>query len=158
MELQQEESGEMYLPDDQGEYALPKVGMQNFSVQGLSDVLMSLDSEVTVVQPPAEEYALLLEVTMADQPGHPHPPAFSWNSSMVLHVLKRDPTLRDLEHVQVDGLGMAYIFFYDKQGCKGLKQEVMENLQAHVAKAFSEWISHSAHFMAIFLPLVEVWQ
>ena len=38
----------------------------NFSVQGLSDALTSLNSEVTVVQPPAEEYILLLEVTMAD--------------------------------------------------------------------------------------------
>ena len=56
----------MYLPDDQEEYMLPKVGMQNFSVQDLSDALTSLDSEVTVVQPLVEEYALLLEVTMAD--------------------------------------------------------------------------------------------
>ena len=31
-------------------------------------------------------------------------------------------------HVQVDSLGMAYLFFYDKQGHKGLKLEVMENL------------------------------
>ena len=76
---------------------------------------------------------------------------------MVLHILKRDPALRDLEHVQVDGLDTAYLFFYDKQGCKRLKQEVMENLQAHVAKAFSEWISHSAHFMAILLLLAEGW-
>ena len=66
MELQREELGEMYLPSNQGEYMLPKVGTQNFSIQGLSDVLMSLDSEVTVVQLPVEEYALLLEVTMAD--------------------------------------------------------------------------------------------
>ena len=65
MELNREDSGEMYSPDDQGEY-VPKVGTQNFSVQGLSDVLTSLESEVTVVQPPAKEYALLLEVTMAD--------------------------------------------------------------------------------------------
>ena len=37
-----------------------------------------------VVQPVAEEYALLLEVTMADQPRHPHPcpPVFSWNTGM----------------------------------------------------------------------------
>ena len=60
--------------------------------------------------------------------------------------------------VQVDDPGMAYLFFYDKQGHKGLKQEVMENLQAHVAKALSEWISRSAHFVAILLPLVEGWQ
>ena len=66
MELQREESGEMNLPDNKREYVLPEAGMQNFSIQGLSDALMSLDSEVTVVQPPVEEYALLLEVTMAD--------------------------------------------------------------------------------------------
>ena len=65
MELNIEDSGEMYLPDDQGGY-VPESGMQNFSVQGLSDALMSLESEVTVVQPLAGEYTLLLEVTMAD--------------------------------------------------------------------------------------------
>ena len=46
----------------------------------------------------------------------PVAPTFSWNSGIVLHVLKRDPALRDLEHVQVDGLGMVYLLFYDKQG------------------------------------------
>ena len=65
MELNREDAGKMYSPDEQGEY-MPKVGMQNFSIQGLSDALTSLESEVTVVQPPAKEYALLLEVTMAD--------------------------------------------------------------------------------------------
>ena len=113
MELNREDAGEMYSPDNQGEY-VPKVGAQNFSIQGSSDMLTSLESEVTVVQPPAEEYAVLLEVTMADQPGHLCPPAFSWNVSMVLHILKRDPTLWDLELVQVDGSGTAYLFFYDK--------------------------------------------
>ena len=62
MELNREE---MYSPDDQGEY-MHKSGMQKFSIQGLLDALMSLESEVTVAQPPAEEYTLLLEVTMAD--------------------------------------------------------------------------------------------
>ena len=71
-----EESGEMYSPDDQGEY-VPEMGEPSFSVQGLSDALTALDSEVTVVQPLQEEYALLLEVTMADCPGHPCPPTFS---------------------------------------------------------------------------------
>ena len=127
----------MYSPDDQGGY-VPELGMQNFSVQGLSDVLMSLESEVTVVQPPAEEYVLLLEVTMAYHPGYLHPPAFSWNVGMVLHVLKGDPTLRDLEHVQVDGPGTAYLFFYDKQDHRGLKQDAAEVLQTHVEEAFSE--------------------
>ena len=95
---------------------VPKASMQTFLVQGLMDTLATLHLEVTEVPQLAEEYALLLEVTMADRPGCLHPPAFSWNSSMVLHVLKRDPTLRDLEHMQVDSPGRAYLFFYDKQG------------------------------------------
>ena len=57
---------------------------------------------------------------------------------MVLHILKEDLMLRDLEHVQVDSPDMAYLFFYDKQGCWGLKQDAAETLQAHVAEAFSE--------------------
>ena len=114
-----EESGEMYSPDEQGEY-VPKAGAPSFSLQGLSDALTALDTKVTVVQPPSEEFALLLEVMMADCPGHSHPPAFSWNAGMAMHILKGDPTLRDLEHIQVDGPGMAYLFFFDKQGCRGL--------------------------------------
>ena len=76
---------------------------------------------------------------------------------MVLHILKGDPALWDLEHVQVDGPGTAYLFFYDKQGHKGLKQDVTENLQMHVAEAFTEWISCSAYFVVILLPLAEGW-
>ena len=34
MELNREDSGEMYLPDSQGGY-VPKLGMQNFFVQGV---------------------------------------------------------------------------------------------------------------------------
>ena len=49
MELNKgDKSGEMYSPDNQGE-CVPKVGTQNFSIQGLSDALTSLESEVTVV-------------------------------------------------------------------------------------------------------------
>ena len=62
------ESGEMYSPDEQGEY-VPKAGMLSFSVKGLSDVLTALDMEVTMVQPQSEEFAFLLEVTMADHQG-----------------------------------------------------------------------------------------
>ena len=107
---------------------MPKVGAQNFLVQGLMDALATLDPKVTEVQLPAEEYTLMLEVTMADQPGCPWPPAFSWNSGMVLHVHQRDPTLRNLEHVQVDGPGTVYLFFYDKQSCRGPKQDAAETL------------------------------
>ena len=150
-----EESGEMYSPDDQGEY-MPEAGTLSFSVQGLSDTLMVLDPEVTMVQPLSEEFALLLEVMMAEHPGHPHPPTFSWNVGMVMHILKGDPTLRDLEHVQVDGPGMAYLFF-DKQGCRGLAFDATQTLRTHVGEAFAEWISHSVHFAVIPLPLVEGW-
>ena len=68
-----QDSGEMYSPKDQGEY-MPKAGTLSFSVQGLSDTLTALDTEVTAVQPLSEEFVLLLKVTMADHPGHPHPP------------------------------------------------------------------------------------
>ena len=72
-----EESGEMYSPDEQGEYT-PVDGTQVFTVQGLTDVLSGLESEDTVVEPPEEELILQLEVMMVDRPGRPHPPAFSW--------------------------------------------------------------------------------
>ena len=55
---------------------------------------------------------------MVNCAGHPHP-TFLWNAGIVLHVLKSDPTLRDLEHIQMDGPGMAYLFFFDKQGHLG---------------------------------------
>ena len=107
-----EESGEMYSPNEQGEYT-PADGAQAFIVQGLTDALSGLESEDTVVEPPKEELILQLEVMMADCPGRPHPPAFLWNTSMVMHVLKNDPTLRDLEYVQVDNPGTTYLFFLD---------------------------------------------
>ena len=116
------------------------------------DGLMALESEVTVVQPPTEEYALILEVTMADRPRHPHPPMFSWNVGMDMHVLNGDPALRDLEHVQVDGPGAVYLFF-NKQGCRGLEHDAAQALRMHVVEAFSEWNSHSTHFAVTPLPL-----
>ena len=75
-----------------------------------------------------------------------------------MHILKSDPVLRELEHMQVDGLGTAYLFFYDKQGCRGLGQDTAYAIQAHMEEAFSEWILHSSHFTISLLPLVEAWQ
>ena len=72
--------------------------------------------------------------------------------------MKSDPVLRELEHMQVDGPGTAYLFFYDKQGHWGLGQDIAYAIQAHVEEAFSEWISHSAHFAISLLPLVKAWQ
>ena len=125
-------------------------------MQGLSDALV--DVEEGMGETPAEEYTMMLEVTMADCPGQPCPPMFSWNVGMVMHVLKRDLVLRELEHVQVDGLGIAYLFFYDKQGHWGLGQDAADAVQTHVEEAFSEWISHSIHFTISLFPLMDVWQ
>ena len=74
---------------------------------------------------------------------------------MVIHVLKNDPTLRDLEYVQVDNLGTDYLFFLDKQCRHGLSTGVAETLGAYLPGAFSEWISCSAHFAPIAIPLAE---
>ena len=125
-------------------------------MQGLSDALADVGEGMD--ETPAEEYAMMLEVTMADCPGRPHPPAFSWNVGMVMHVLKSDPVLRELEHMQVDGPGTAYLFFYDKQGCQALSQDTPHVIQAHMEEAFSEWISHSAHFTISLFPLMEAWR
>ena len=108
-----------------------------------------------MVEPPKEELILQLEVTMADHPCHPRPPAFLWNTSMVMRILKNEPALRDLEYVQVDNPGTAYLFFLDKQCCRGLPAEVAETLGAYLPGAFSEWISCSAHFAAVAIPLTE---
>ena len=149
-----EDSGEMYSPDEQGEYMLLD-GALRFSIQGLYDALTDVKEGIT--EPLAEEYAMMLEVMMADCPGQLHPPTFSKNAGMVMHVLKNDLVLRELEHMQVDGPGTAYLFFYDRQGCCGLGQNTMYAIRAHVEEAFSEWISHSAHFAISLLPLVEAW-
>ena len=66
----------MYSPDEQGEY-MPLDGALRFSVQGLSDALADVGKGI--IEPPVEEYAMMLEVTMADCPGWPCPPMFSWN-------------------------------------------------------------------------------
>ena len=124
-----EDSREMYSPDEQGEYMLLG-GALRFSVQGLSDALADVGEGIN--KTPVEEYAMMLEVTMADHPGRPHPPMFSWNAGMVMHVLKSDPVLRELEHMQVDSPGNAYLFFYDKQGHWGLGQDTMYAIQAHM--------------------------
>ena len=76
---------------------------------------------------------------------------------MVMHTLKGNPTLRDLEHVKVDGPGMAYFFFFNKQGHRELNFDAAQTLRTHVGEAFAEWISHSAHFAVIPLPLVKGW-
>ena len=68
-----DDSGEMYSPDDKGEY-MSLDEAPRFSVQGLSDALVDVGERT--VETPVEEYTMMLEVTMADRPGRPHPPTF----------------------------------------------------------------------------------
>ena len=75
-----------------------------------------------------------------------------------MHILKSDPVLWELEYVQVDGPGTAYLFFYDKQGHRGFEQGAVDAIQTHVEEAFLEWTSCSAHFNVSLLPLTEAWQ
>ena len=146
------DSGEMYSPDEQGEYMLLD-GTPRFSMQELSDAPADVGEGINETS--VEEYTMMLEVMMADHPGRPHPPAFSWNAGMVMHILKSDPVLRELEHMQVDGPGTAYLFFYDKQGHWGLGQDTVYAIWAHMEEAFAGWISCSAHFTISLLPLME---
>ena len=81
------------------------------------------------------EFTLQLEVMMADHLGHPHPPAFMWNVGMVMHILKSDTTPRDLKHIQVNGPGMAYLFFFDKQGRHELTHKAAQPMLVHVGEA-----------------------
>ena len=124
-----EDFGKMYFPDEQGEN-VPLDGALIFSVQGLSDALADVWKGIT--EAPAEEYAML----EADCPGWPSPPMFSWNVGMVMNLLKNDPILRGLEHMQVDSPGTAYLFFYDRQGHCGLGQDTTHVIWAHMEEAF----------------------
>ena len=104
---------------------------------------------MTEPQSLAEEFIIQLEVTMADLPGRLRPPAYSWNGGLVQHVLKNDPAMGDLKHVEVDGPGRAYLFFYDRHGYRSLPKEEALAMHSHIADVFAEWIGRSAHFDAV---------
>ena len=143
--------GEMYSPNEFGEYT-PHSDVPNFTVQGLQDALN--ETEATVMEPsPLTEFIIQLEVTMADRPGRPRRPAYSWNGGLVQHALKNDPAMRDLKHVQADGPGLAYLFFHDRHGYRSLSKEEALDMRSHIADAFAEWIGRSAHFDVVLLLL-----
>ena len=149
----EEESREMFSPNDSGESTQCDDAV-SFTVQGFRDALMAAES--TVTEPPhPEDKFIHLEVMMVDRPRQPCPPAFSWNGSMVQHVLKSDPALRELEHVQVDSPGLAYLFFYDRHGDQGLMKVAALAMHSHIADAFVEWIGRSAPFDVVPLLLEE---
>ena len=64
----EEESGEMYSPNECGEY-MPHGDAPNFTVQGLCDALTEAESTVTEPPPLAEEFVIQLDVTMGDRNG-----------------------------------------------------------------------------------------
>ena len=77
--------GRCTLSNESGEYT-PCDDAPNFTVQGLRDALT--EAESVVMEPPAltDEFIIQLEVTMADQPGRPQPPAYLWNGGLVQHM------------------------------------------------------------------------
>ena len=150
----EEESGEMFSPNESGEYMLHDDAV-SFTVQGLRDALTAAETTLTEPPHPTNEFIIQLEVMMADQPGRLHPPAFSWNAGMVLHVMKSGLALRELEHVQVNSPGLAYLFFYERHGHRGLTKEAAFAICSHLADTFAEWIGRSMHFEAVPLVLEE---
>ena len=74
---------------------------------------------------------------------------------MVQHVLKSDLALRELEHIQVDSPGLAYLFFYDRHGYHSLTKEAALTMCSHIVDSFAEWIGRSAHFDVVPLLLEE---
>ena len=74
---------------------------------------------------------------------------------MVQHVLKSDPALRELEHIQVNSPGLAYLFFYDRHGHHSLTKEAALAICSHLVDTFAEWIGRSVHFDAVPLLLEE---
>ena len=121
----------------------------------MRDALTAAESTVTEPLHPTDEFIIQLEVTMVYQPRIPHPSAISWNGGMAQHVLKSDLALRELEHVQVDSPGLAYLFFYDRHGCHSLTKEDALAICSHLADTFAEWIGRSTHFEAVPLLLEE---
>ena len=69
------------------------------------------------------------------------------------HALKNDPAMRDLKHVQVDGPGLAYLFFHDRHRYRSLSKDEALDMRSHIADAFVEWIGRSTHFNVVPLML-----
>ena len=61
----EEESGEMFSPNESGEY-MPHDDVASFTFQGLRDALTTAESTVTEPLRPTDEYIIQLEVMMAD--------------------------------------------------------------------------------------------
>ena len=61
----EEESGEMYCPNESEEYR-PHGDAPSFTVQGLRDALTQAESTATGPMHPADEFIIQLEVTMVE--------------------------------------------------------------------------------------------
>ena len=111
----EEESGEMLSPNESGEYT-PHNDMAHFTVQGLRDALTAAES--TVTEPPHSHRRIHYSARSNDggSAWKTVPTSLLRNGGMGLHVLKSDLALRELEHIQVDSPGLAYLFFYERHG------------------------------------------
>ena len=150
--------GKMYSPNESGEYT-PCGDVPTFTVQGLRDTLIeaevhcdrtttlcrrihySIGSDYGRLTSEAVPTSLLVERRYG-----------------VTHALKSDPSMRDLEHVQVDGPGLAYLFLYYFHGYRAVfpKRKTL-SLCSHIVEVFTKWIGRSACFDAVPL-LLEVGQ
>ena len=74
---------------------------------------------------------------------------------MVQHVLKSDLALRELEDIQVNSPGLAYLFFHDRHGHHALTKEAALTICSHLVDTFAEWIGRSMHFDVVPLLLEE---
>ena len=64
----EDESGEMFFPNEEWEY-MPCEDAMWFTVHGLRDALTAMESTVTEQPTPIDEYVMQLEVTMVAWPG-----------------------------------------------------------------------------------------
>ena len=69
------------------------------------------------------------------------------------HVLKNDPALRDLWHVQVDGPGLVCLFFYNRHGHHSLSREAALAMHLHYLMPLQSGLGD--HFDAVSLLLEE---
>ena len=80
-----EESGEMYSPDEQGEY-VPEVGALSFSPRA-DRCSHSLGNRSDQSATPFCGVCPATQVDDGKSPGVSTSPALSWNAGMVMHVL-----------------------------------------------------------------------
>ena len=113
------------------------VTRQTFTVQGLWDALTEAESAVTELPTPMDEF----HHSIGSDYGR-----LTWEAATTSLLMEwrhgvtcaeRRSSFEDLEHVQVDGPGLTYLFFYDQHGYHGLSKEEALTMCSHIADAFA---------------------